>query len=138
MFHITAIFAIPTILLVTLSAPFGMTGIFAATTAMFIFMNAQMVPGTALVTSAANLKLRGTFIALNASVRSAAMGIATFVGALVISRDAQRLVQYFWVNALLGTIATVFGLMLATRLKLYGSVTTKPEEGAIALAHASP
>ena len=138
MFYVTAIFSVPTILLVTLSAPFGMVGIFAATTAMFIFMNGRMVPGMALVTSAANPTLRGTFMALNASVQSAAMGIATFVGGLVIRRDAQGLVQYFWLNALLGTIATVFGLMLATRLKLYGSVTTKPKQGANAPAHASP
>ena len=85
-----------------------------------------MVPGMAIVTSAAAPKLRGTFMALNLSVQSAAMGVATFVGGLVISRDAQGLVQYFWVSALLGAFATAAGLMLVGRLELYGAI--KPGE----------
>ena len=107
--------------LVTVSASFGLWGIFLVTTIMFIGMNGRMVPGMALATSAANPKLRGTFMALNSSVQSAAMGAATFVGGLVISRDAQGLVQNFWVNAMIGAVATVLTLVLAKRLHLYGA-----------------
>ena len=121
MFSIMSVFAMFTVFLVSLSAPFGLWGILSVTTLMFIGMNGRMVPGMALVTSAAEPKLRGTFMALNASVQSAAMGVATFVGGLVISRDAQGLVQYFWINALLGAVAAALGLMLVGRLKLYGA-----------------
>jgi predicted MFS family arabinose efflux permease len=74
-----------------------------------------------VVTSAANPQLRGTFMALNSSMQSAAMGVAAFVGGLIISRDAQGLVQHFWVNALLGVVATVLSVLLVGRLKLYGA-----------------
>ena len=122
MFKITAVFAMLTIFLVTTSAPFGLWGILLVTTLMFIGMNGRMIPGMALATSAANPKLRGTFMALNSSVQSAAMGLASFVGGLVISRDAQGLVQNFWVNAAIGGVATVLSLLLVNRLYLYGAL----------------
>ena len=120
-FSMMAVFAAVSVVLVTVSASFGLWGIFLVTTIMFIGMNGRMVPGMALATSAANPKLRGTFMALNSSVQSAAMGAATFVGGLVISRDAQGLVQNFWVNAMIGAVATVLTLVLARRLHLYGA-----------------
>ena len=125
MFYIMATFAMLPILLVTLSAPFGLWGILLATSVMFVGMNGRMIPGMALVTSAANPNLRGTFMALNSSVQSAAMGVASFVGGLVISRDAQGMVHYFWVNALIGMIASCLGLMLVRHLKLYGAAGSK-------------
>jgi len=102
-------------------APYGLYIVLATTTCMFVGMNGRMIPGMALVTSAANPQLRGTFMALNSSVQSAAMGMAAFVGGLIISRDAQGLVQSFWVNALLGVVATVLSVLLVGRLHLYGS-----------------
>ena len=121
MFSIMATFAMFAVLLVTLSASFGLWGILLVAAVMFVGMNGRMIPGMALVTSAANPKLRGTFMALNSSVQSAAMGVASFVGGLVISRDAQGLVQHFWMNAVIGMVATGLGLMLVGRLKLYGA-----------------
>jgi len=102
-------------------APYGLYIVLATTTCLFIGMNGRMIPGMALVTSTANPKLRGTFMALNSSVQSAAMGLSAYVGGLIISRDAQGLVQHFWVNSLLGVVATVLSVLLVGRLHLYGS-----------------
>ena len=74
-----------------------------------------MVPKIALAASAANPKLRGKFMALDSSAQSAAICAAMFVGGLVISPDAQRLVQTFWINAVIGLVATVLSLVLAKR-----------------------
>ena len=104
-------------------APYGLYIVLATTTCMFIGMNGRMIPGMALVTSAANPQLRGTFMALNSSVQSVAMGLAAFGGGLIISRDAQGLVQHFWVNALVGVVATLLSVMLVGRLKLYGAAS---------------
>ena len=128
MFKITAWFAMLTIFLVTTSAAYGLWGILLVTTLMFIGMNGRMIPGMALATSAANPKLRGTFMALNSAVQSAAMGLATFVGGLVISRDAQGLVQNFWVNAAIGGVATVLSVLLVNRLYLYGAASPQANQ----------
>ena len=125
MFSIMAIFSAVAVALVATSSPFGLWGILLVTTIMFVGMNGRMVPGMALATSAANPKLRGTFMALNSAVQSAAMGLAAFVGGLVITRNAQGLIQYFWVNALIGAVASVLSVLLARRLYLYGA---KPNE----------
>ena len=82
-----------------------------------------MIPGMAIITSAANPQLRGTFMALNSAVQSASMGVASFIGGLIISRDAQNLVQNYWVAALVGACASVAAIFLASRLKLYQSNT---------------
>ena len=74
-----------------------------------------MVPKMALAVSAAHLKLGGKFMALVLSPQSAAMCAAGFVGGLVISPDAQRLVQTFWITAVIGLVATVLSLILAKR-----------------------
>jgi predicted MFS family arabinose efflux permease len=123
-FKIMAVFAMLTVWLVTVSASFGLWGILLVTTLMFIGMNGRMIPGMALATSAANPKLRGTFMALNSAVQSAAMGLATFVGGLVINRDAQGMVENFWVNALIGAVASVLSVLLVGRLYLYGAAHT--------------
>ena len=74
-----------------------------------------MVPKMALAASAAHLKLGGKFMALVLSAQSAAMCAAMFVGGLMISPNAQEPVQTFWINAVIGVVATVLSLILAKR-----------------------
>lgn len=121
MFSIMALLTIVPLALLPFIAPLGVVAALIVTTMMFVGMNGRNIPGMALVTSAANPKLRGTFMALNSSVQSAAMGVAAFVGGLIISRDAQGLVQHFWINALLGVVASVLSVVLVGRLKLHGA-----------------
>ncbi len=84
--------------------------ILAVSTLFFMSSSGRMIPGMAIVTSAANPRLRGTFMTLNASVQSAAMGLAAFVGGLIISRDANGLVQDYWVAAAAGACQPAGGL----------------------------
>jgi predicted MFS family arabinose efflux permease len=84
-------------------------------------MSGRMIPGMAIITSAANPQLRGTFMALNSAVQSAAMGVAAFIGGHIISRDAQNLVQNYWLAGLLGASASLASILLVRKLKLYQS-----------------
>jgi predicted MFS family arabinose efflux permease len=95
--------------------------VLVVSTSLFIFMSGRMIPGMALVTGAANPALRGTFMALNASVQSAAMGLASFLGGLIISRDAAGLVQHYWMSGLLGACVSVAAILMARRLRVHGS-----------------
>ena len=49
------------------------------------------------------------------------MGTAAYIGGLIISRDAQGLVQNYAGNALVGMLATCISLWLVGKLKLYGA-----------------
>ena len=95
--------------------------VLTVSTLMFAFMSGRMIPGMAIITSAANPQLRGTFMTLNASVQSAAMGVASLVGGVLISRDAQGLVQGYWMAAVVGIVASVLSIMVVGRLVLHGA-----------------
>jgi predicted MFS family arabinose efflux permease len=121
MFRRVAFITMLPMFLITQSASFGLLGILAVSTSFFICMSGRMTPGMAIVASAGNPKLRGTFMALNSAVQSAAMGLAAFVGGLIISRDAVGQVQHYWGNALVGIVATLLSIWLVGRLFLYGA-----------------
>jgi predicted MFS family arabinose efflux permease len=121
MFRRMATITMVPLFLITQSAPWGLWGMLTVSTAFFICMSSRMIPGMAIIASAGNPALRGTFMALNSSVQSAAMGMAAFLGGLIISRDAQGLVQHYWGNALLGIVATLISVWLAGKLFLYGA-----------------
>jgi predicted MFS family arabinose efflux permease len=86
-----------------------------------IFMaltSGRMIPSMAIVTSAAIPAVRGTFMTLNSSAQSAAMGLAALLGGTLISRDAAGHIQHYWLNAVVGTTASLLAIWLAGRLNL--------------------
>ena len=123
MFSLMAVLVIFPMVATTLTEGLPMWAVLLVSTAFFACMSGRMIPGMAIITSAANPQFRGTFMALNSAVQSASMGIAAFIGGLIISRDAQNLVQNYWVAALVGACASVGAIFLARRLKLYQSTT---------------
>ena len=107
---------------VTLSASLPLWGLLAVTTMFFVCMTGRMIPGMAVITSAANPQMRGTFMALNSSVQSAAMGAAAFVGGLLISRDTQGMLSHYWMGAIVGMVASFCAIWLVGKLHLHGQV----------------
>jgi len=92
------------------------------TTLFFMLMGGRMVPGMALLSGAADPRLRGTFMTLNTSVQSAGMGLAALAGGFIVSRNAIGQLQHYWLAALLGIVASVGAAWLAGQLKLHGQV----------------
>ena len=118
-FRWLALAAVPCLLAITLVQGLPLWGVLVVSTLMFAFVSGRMIPGMAIVASAAQAPLRGTFMTLNASVQSAAMGVASVVGGLLISRDAQGLVQNYWMAALVGIAASLLSMVVAGRLTLH-------------------
>lgn len=116
-----ALASAPCLLATTLSQWFALWGVLVVAMLMFAFVSGRMIPGMAIVTSTAQPSLRGTFMTLNASVQSAAMGVASLVGGLLISRDAQGLVQGYWMAAVVGIAASVLSIAVVGRLRLHGA-----------------
>ncbi len=90
-------------------------------TAFFACASGRMIPGMAILTSAAQPQLRGTFMTLNASVQSAVMGLAAFTGGVIIGRDAQGRLEGYWIAALVGALASLTAIWLAGRIRLHGA-----------------
>ena len=123
MFRRTAVVTAVAMLVITQTAALPLWGILMGTTVFFICMNGRMIPGMAIITSSCKPELRGTFMALNSAVQSAAMGVAAFVGGLIVSRDAQGLIQNYGGNAALGIFASIVGIWLVGKLTLFGAAS---------------
>jgi predicted MFS family arabinose efflux permease len=120
-FRVLALLAILPTLGITLLPAVPLVVVLVVSSLFFLCTSGRMIPGMAIITSAANPALRGTFMTLNSSVQSAAMGIATFIGGLVIERDVQGAIHNYWMAAVVGMVSSLAACWLAGRLTLYGA-----------------
>ncbi len=125
MFRVMAVLVIVPMVITTLTAGLPVWAVLIVSTSFFACMSGRMIPGMAIVTSAAAPALRGTFMALNSAVQSAAMGLAAFTGGHIISRDANNLVQHYWIAAMVGATASLAAVFMAGQLKMYQSQPAK-------------
>jgi predicted MFS family arabinose efflux permease len=109
----------------TLSEGLPVWALLVISTGLFTVMSGRMIPGMALIASAAQPRLRGTFLSLNAAVQSAAMGVAALLGGLIIGRDAQGHLTHYWVAGLLGSLLSLATLWLVSRVPVH-AVSTPP------------
>ena len=105
----------------TLSQGLPLWGLLAISTLFFTVMSGRMIPGMAMISSAVEPRLRGTFMTLNSAVQSASMGLAALVAGLIIGRDAQGQLTGYWVAGLLGVASSCLSAWLAGRLRLHGA-----------------
>ena len=105
----------------TLSQGLPLWGLLAISTLFFTVMSGRMIPGIAMISSAALPRLRGTFMTLNSAVQSASMGLAALVAGLIIGRDAQGQLTGYWLAGLLGVVASLLSVWLAGHLRLHGA-----------------
>jgi predicted MFS family arabinose efflux permease len=58
------------------------------TTLFFVLISGRFIPAMAIITSAAQPKLRGTFMSLNATVQSLAMGLAATLAGFIVTQQS--------------------------------------------------
>jgi predicted MFS family arabinose efflux permease len=121
--------ALAPIVVLTYLGPTSLGALLVVTTAFFVFLSGRFIPGMALMTAAAVPAMRGTFMSLNGAVQSAAMGIASIVGGLLISRDAGGLVQGYERCGWVAVVLTLVTLWWVGRLKVMGSTPAQPGSG---------
>jgi len=119
LFRVMALLVIIPMMATTLTQGLPTWAVLLVSTLFFTCMSGRMIPGMAIIASCANPALRGTFMALNSSVQSAGMGVAAFVGGQLISRDANHLVQNYWMAGLVGTCASLATVALAGSLDMH-------------------
>jgi predicted MFS family arabinose efflux permease len=118
-FRVLATAVVVPMVAITLVPRAPIYAVLVVTTLFFICMSGRMIPGMAILTSAGNPTMRGTFMTLNSAVQSAAMGLAALVGGYVINRDPQGLVQNYWVAAVIGATASLLAIGVAKGLDLH-------------------
>ena len=93
---------------------------------LFVVLSGRMIPMMAMLTAAAQPQRRGTFMALNSAVQSLSMGVAAFIGGLVISRNAQDQVVGYGITGWIGVAALMAALVLVNRVIMHQNMPPAP------------
>lgn len=91
----------------------------AATTAFFVIVSGRMIPAMALLSSAAQPKLRGTFMSLNGTVQSLAMGLATTLGGFIITLDGSGKMVGYPVVGMTAIASNLVAIWFVSRIVLH-------------------
>lgn len=126
LFQRMALVATVPMTLTTLMEPMPLFWVLLVSSSFFFTMNGRMIPGMALLTSAALPAFRGTFLALNGAVQSMSIGLASWVGGLLIQRNAQGQVTHYWLCALAGIAASLLAHQLASRVLVHTEEVAQP------------
>ena len=118
-FQRAVLFSIIPMVLTTLLEPMPLPFVLLVSTSLFFAMNARMIPGMALLTSAANPKFRGTFMSLNGAVQSFSMGAAAWVGGMLLQKSPNGQVTHFWLCAVVATSASLLAYVLSKRVSMH-------------------
>lgn len=114
-----ALLASVPLLVLTQVGALPLWGWLICSTAFFVLVSGRMIPSMAIIASATQPALRGTFMSLNGTVQSLAMGLATTLSGFLISLDGGRIVGY----SLAGYVAVAANLLaiwLVSRIVMHG------------------
>ncbi len=115
-----ALLAMLPLLAVTHVGTVPLWGWLICTAAFFVLTSGRMIPAMAIISSSAQPKLRGTFMSLNGTVQSLAMGLATTLAGFVTSLDdSGRIVGYPLVGYV-AVAANLIAVWFASRIVMHG------------------
>ncbi|MFZ3018830.1 MAG: MFS transporter [Gallionella sp.] len=89
------------------------------TTTFFVLVSGRMIPAMAIITSAAQPKLRGTFMSLNATTQSLAMGLATTLAGYIISQDANGQIVDYSLVGYVAVTANLLAIWFVSRIEMH-------------------
>jgi len=97
------------------------------TTVFFVLVSGRMIPAMAIVTSAAQPKLRGTFMSLNASVQQFASGLASTLAGFIISQNSAGQIVGYEMVGYVAITANVLAVIFVARIVMHDRHTTVPD-----------
>jgi predicted MFS family arabinose efflux permease len=97
------------------------------TTAFFVLVSGRMIPAMAIITSAAQPKLRGTFMSLNATMQSLAMGLATTLAGFIITQNEAGQIAGYGSVGYVAIAGNILAIMFVSRIVMHDQHVTVPD-----------
>lgn len=88
-------------------------------TLFFILVPGRMVPVTAIVTSAVQPRLRGTFLSMNSSVQSLSSGTASWLGGAMIAMSADGKIVGYGTVGFLAIAMTLVAITFVGQIRMH-------------------
>jgi predicted MFS family arabinose efflux permease len=104
--------------------PLPLWVVIVSATVFFVLVPGRMVPVMAILTSAVQPRLRGTFLAMNASVMNLCSGLAAYVGGWLIAVDGQGKVSGYGNVGLLAMVVTLAAIAFVGRVRMHGGTVS--------------
>jgi predicted MFS family arabinose efflux permease len=97
------------------------------TTAFFVFVSGRFIPAMAVITSAAQPRLRGTFMSLNSTMQSLAMGLATTLGGFIITQDSAGMIIGYSNVGYVAVAANLLAIWFVSRIVMHDQHPNLPD-----------
>jgi predicted MFS family arabinose efflux permease len=115
-----ALLAMAPLLVLTHIGVVPLWGWLICSTSFFLLISGRMIPAMAIIASSAQPKLRGTFMSLNSTVQSLAMGLgSTLAGFLTTLDESGRIVGYPLVGYV-AVVANLVAIWFVSRIDMHG------------------
>ncbi len=88
-------------------------------TVFFIFVPGRMVPAMAIVTSAVQPRLRGTFLSMNGAVQQLASGGASYIGGAMITANVSGHIVGYDKVGYLAIVATLLAIAFVGQIEMH-------------------
>jgi len=108
------------ILALTHAGKVPLWGWLICSTSFFVLISGRMIPAMAIIASAAQPKLRGTFMSLNGTVQSLAMGLATTLAGFLITLDGDGGIAGYPLVGYVAVAANLLAMWFAGRIVMHG------------------
>ncbi|MEY4592916.1 MAG: hypothetical protein RIR18_1811 [Pseudomonadota bacterium] len=118
-YRILATLATIPLIAVTHATQLPLAGWLVFTTLFFVLISGRMIPSMAIITSAAQPQLRGTFMSINSTVQSASMGLATALSGFLITQDSTGLVVGYPTVGYIAVAANLLALWFVGRIAMH-------------------
>lgn len=118
MFWIVAMLSLLPILTLTHLRQVPLFQALIVTTFFMSLVSGRFVPAMALITSAANPKQRGRFMALNNAIHHSAAGAASLLGGLVVTSHTDGMIQGYDKAGYIAVTSTILCIILAKRIRI--------------------
>ena len=97
------------------------------TTTFFVLVSGRMIPAMAIITSAAQPRLRGTFMSLNGTIQAFAMGLATTLSGFIITQDASGKIAGYDTVGYVAMAANMLAVWCVARIVMHDPQAVEPD-----------
>ncbi|WP_306602559.1 MFS transporter [Azonexus sp.] len=115
-----ALVAMLPLLVITHVGALPLWGWLLCSTSFFVLISGRMIPAMAIIASAAQANLRGTFMSLNGTVQSLAMGLATTLAGFLITLDGSGRIVGYPLVGYVAVAANLLAIWFVSRIVMHG------------------
>jgi predicted MFS family arabinose efflux permease len=97
------------------------------TTLFFVLVSGRMIPAMAIITSAAQPRLRGTFMSLHGTMQSLSMGLATTLAGFIITENANGMISHYNTVGYIAITGNLLAIWFVGRIVMHDQKAPAPK-----------